>query len=147
MEVGEDKCGHESESCTWKVFKAAFYEKYFPKSDRFQCYWFCAVPVRTSGIFRIGMLTGMRIPHVPHWIRFRPIYSGYFGQFWPIQDFDWKKKKKNFPTSSFWVSCFSSSSSSFFLSFFFFFWFWSTTWLPLLLYLCVLNCPPLVFRL
>ena len=35
----------------------------------------------------------------------------------------------------------------FFLSFFFFFWFWSTTWLPLLLYLCVLNCPPLVFRL
>ena len=96
MEVGEDKCGHESESCTWKVFKAAFYEKYFPKSDRFQCYWFCAVPVRTSGIFRIGMLTGMRIPHVPHWIRFRPIYSGYFGQFWLIQDFDWKKKKKNF---------------------------------------------------
>ena len=63
----------------------------------------------------------------------------------------WLKKKKKFPTSSFWVSCFSSSSSSFFLSFFlsffFFFWFWSTTWLPLLLYLCVLNCPPLVFRL
>ena len=70
---------------------------------------------------------------------FRPILADT--RFWL------KKKKKKFPTSSFWVSCFSSSSSSFFLSFFFFFWFWSTTWLPLLLYLCVLNCPPLVFRL
>lgn len=36
VEVGEDKCGQDLESCTWKVFKAAFFEKYFPKSVRFQ---------------------------------------------------------------------------------------------------------------
>ena len=82
---------------------------------------------------------------------FRPILADT--RFWLK-----KKKKKNFLPPPFGFCAFLPPLLllnfglfffflSFFLSFFFFFWFWSTTWLPLLLYLCVLNCPPLVFRL
>uniref|UniRef100_A0A2N9F3X1 Retrotransposon gag domain-containing protein n=1 Tax=Fagus sylvatica TaxID=28930 RepID=A0A2N9F3X1_FAGSY len=32
----QGKRSQETEQCTWETFKAAFYEKYFPKSVRFQ---------------------------------------------------------------------------------------------------------------
>ena len=32
----EDKRGQETEPWTWELFKSIFYEKYFPKSIRFQ---------------------------------------------------------------------------------------------------------------
>lgn len=36
VEVGEDKCGQELESCTWKVFKAAFFRNTFPRVFAFR---------------------------------------------------------------------------------------------------------------
>ena len=85
--------------------------------------------------------------------KFRHI-SGHSGQFrpkWkfrPIQDFDWKKIKKIKikilpPPSGFRAflppHLLLNVGLFFFLFFFFFFfWFRSATWLPLLLYLCVL---------
>ena len=32
----DDKHGQETEPWTWELFKSVFYEKYFPKSIRFQ---------------------------------------------------------------------------------------------------------------
>ena len=85
------------------------------------CYWFRSIPARTVGIFRTGLQTGTRIPHVPPRVRFWAVLS-HSGQFQPIPAEMWisastgfglllilkkkkkkRKKKVKGPTTLFWT--------------------------------------------